>query len=277
MNKRYAEVFKARVDNFISEMSRAKSLYEDLNKKNNLLHAGEYGMYKERTLRELIEFVKPFKYEATDGYVINSHDETSTQCDIILFDKLNTPLINFGDRFQFIPAESVAAIGEVKSVLSKNDFIETVIKLSKNKGICKPSSDYISNNKTFKAELFSPFTFLICDSISGINDSYTYKELIKDLAERYKKEGIDVNNYFNIIISLSDKKAFGYRTSKKYVDPFVDLGSKIYYPIRFGDLMNGSIVDCDDKYTLIREFAYALSNSLHQRPVYFPDTTDYLW
>ena len=198
MNKRYKEVFKSRVDNFISEMSRAKSLYEDLNKKNKLLHAGEYGMYKERTFRELIEFVKPFKYDATDGYVINSYDETSTQCDIILFDKLNAPLISFGDRFQFIPAESVAAIGEVKSILTKKDFIDTVIKLSKNKEICKPSLDYISNNKTFKAELFSPFTFLICDSISGINNQYTYKELIKDLVERYRIENIEVNNYFNI-------------------------------------------------------------------------------
>lgn len=277
MNKRYIEVFKTRVDNFISEIGRSKSLYEDLNKKNNLLHAGEYGMYKERTLRELIEFIKPFKYETTDGYIINSHNETSTQCDLILFDKLNTPLINFGDRFQFIPAESVAAIGEVKSTLSKNDFFETAIKLSKNKGLCKPSNEYTEVTANFNKELFSPFSFIICDSISGINEKYTFKDLIKELAEIYKSEGIDVNNYFNIIIVLSDKKAFGYRTSKEYQDPNVPEGTKIYSPIRFGDVMNGSIVYCTDHYNLIREFATALSSSLHQRPIYFPDPVDYLW
>jgi len=129
MNKRYFKIFKIKVDNFIMEMDSAKSLYEDLSKKNKLIHSGEYGMYKERSLKELIKFIIPFKYETTDGYIINSTDETSTQCDLILFDKLNTPLIEFGNRFQFIPAESVAAIGEVKSTLSKNEFIETAIKL----------------------------------------------------------------------------------------------------------------------------------------------------
>src|SRR3546814_566348 len=112
MNKRYFHIFKIKVDNFITELDRAKSLYEDLLKKNNLIHAGEYGMYKERTFRELIKFIVPYKYEITDGYIINSSDETSTQCDLILFDKLHTPLIEIGNRFQFIPVESVVAIGE---------------------------------------------------------------------------------------------------------------------------------------------------------------------
>ena len=34
MNKRYWEIFKIKVDNFILEMDRAKNLYEDLSKKN---------------------------------------------------------------------------------------------------------------------------------------------------------------------------------------------------------------------------------------------------
>ncbi len=172
MNKRYFEIFKTKVDNFISEMKRSKSLYEDLEKKNKLLHSGEYGMYKERTFQELIEFIKPFKYETTDGFIINSYNETSTQCDLILFDKLNTPLIEFGGRFQFIPAESVAAIGEVKSVLSKQDFIETAIKLSKIKELCKPSKQFAEIFTDDNTELFPPFSFILCDSIMGISEKY---------------------------------------------------------------------------------------------------------
>lgn len=277
MNNRYFEVFKIKVDNFITEMDRSKSIYEDLTKKNKLLHSGEYGMYKERSLNELIHFIVPFKYEITDGYIINSFDETSTQCDLILFDKINTPLIQFGNRFQFIPAESVGAIGEVKSTLTKKDLIETAIKLSKNKALCKPSTQFAEINTNYNQELFSPFSFIICDGITGINEEYTFKDLIKDLAIRYREEGIDVNNYFNIIISLSDNKAFGYRTSREYTEPNIAEGTKIYYPKRFGDMMNGSIVNCANHYNLIREFASALSGSLHQRPVYFPDPVDYLW
>jgi len=101
--------------------------------------------------------------------------------------------------------------------------------------------------------------------------------LIKELAKRYQEEAIDVNNYFNIIICLSLKKAFGYRTSVEYKNPNVPEGTKIYYPIRFGSVMNGSIVDCADHYNLLREFASSLAQSLQQRPNYFPDPVDYLW
>lgn len=277
MNNRYFEIFKTKVDNFISEMDSSKSLYKNLENKNKLLHPGEYGIHKERTFKELLKFVKPFKFDATDGFIINSHNETSTQCDVILYDKLNTPLIEFGNRFQFIPAESVAAIGEIKSVLSKEDFIETAIKLSKNKAICKPSKQYTQIFPNYDAELFPAFSFILCERITGINEKYTFKNLIVNLANRYKDEGIDTNNYFNIIISLSDKKAFGYRTSKEYTKPNISEGTKIYYPKRFGDIMNGSIVDCADQYNLMREFATALSSSLDQRPRFFPDPVDYLW
>lgn len=277
MNKRYFEIFKIKVDNFLNEMNSAKQLYEDLSKHNKLLHAGEYGMYKERSLKELIEFIIPFKYKLTDGYIINSFDETSTQCDLIIFDKLHTPLIQFGDRFQFITAESVLAIGEVKSILSKEELIKTAIKLSTNKSLCKPSKEFPEFNKDYKEELFAPFSFIICDKIIGINEKYSFKDLIKDLDLRYKKENIDVNNYFNIIISLSDKTAFGYRTSKEYTNPNISEDTKIYYPKRFGDIMNGSIVSCADNYNLIREFAVALSGNLSQRPEYFSDPVEYLW
>ena len=277
MNKRYLEIFKIKVDNFVTELESAKSLYEDLSKKNKLIHSGEYGMYKERTLRELIEFIVPYKYKITDGYIINSSDETSTQCDLILFDKLNTPLVEFGNRFQFIPVESVVAIGEVKSVLTKNEFIETLIKLSKNKQICKPSTEYAKLNPNCKLELFVPFSFIICDNITGITENYTFKDLIKDVEKRYKEEDIEVNNYFNIIICLSQLKAFGYRTSCEFKNPDVPEGTKIYYPFRWGNIMNGSIVNCCDKYNLLREFASSLAQYLDQRPKYFPDPVDYLW
>ena len=279
MNKRYYEIFKIKIDNFITEMNQSKSIYEDLSKKNKLIHPAEYGMYKERTLKELTKFILPVKYEITDGYVINSFDETSTQCDLILYDKINTPLIEYGDRFQFIPAESVVAIGEVKSVLTKNDFIKTAIKLAKNKKLCKPSEHYCEINNGYNEELFAPFSFIICDYITGINDNFTFKDLIKELAEEYRKEGLNVNNYFNIIISIEDKKAFSYKTPKEYIkgDITIPINTKIFYPKRFGDIMNGSIVGCANHYTLFRELASSLTSSLEMRPQYFADPREYLW
>lgn len=277
MNNRYVEIFKIKVDNFLTEMDSSRKLYEDVSKHNNLLHAGEYGMYKERSLREFLKFIIPYKYEITDGYLINSLNETSTQCDLIVFDKLNTPLIEFGNRFQFIPVESVGAIGEVKSVLSKNEFFDAVIKLSKTKAICTPSEESVRLNPLHKKELFSPFAFLICDEVKGINNDFTFNDLVKDLAKHYSDEKIAVNNFFNIIICLSQNKAIGYRTSQALENPDVVEGTKIYYPHIWGMDMNGSIVNCADQYTLLREFATALSSNLHHRQMSFPDPGTYFW
>jgi hypothetical protein len=278
MNSRYFDVFKIKVDNFLTELKGAKSLYEDLTKKNNLIHPGEYGMYKERTLQELVKFIVPYKYQLTDGYIINSYNETSTQCDLILYDKLNTPLVEFGNRFQFIPVESVAAIGEVKSTLSKRELIEALIKLAKIKQLFKPSEEATKFGLTTnQLELFVPFTFIICDDITGINDEYTFKHLIKDIAHGYTSAGIEPAHFFNIMICLSANKAFSYRTSQEFNDPHVPEGTKISYPIRWNMMMNGSIVNCDNSYTLLREFATSISHHLNQRPHSFPDPVDYLW
>jgi hypothetical protein len=72
-------------------------------------------------------------------------------------------------------------------------------------------------------------------------------------------------------------KAIGYRTSCDFNNPDVPEGTKIYYPFRWGNVVNGSVVNCADKYNLIKEFASSLAQSLNQRGEYFPDPVDYLW
>ena len=61
---------------------------------------------------------------------MNSFDEVSTQCDLVIFDGSNTPLIEDSRNKRFFPVESVAAIGEVKSKLSKHDFLSALSKLA---------------------------------------------------------------------------------------------------------------------------------------------------
>lgn len=54
----------------------------------------------------------------------------SHQCDIVIYDALQTPLVESQFSQMFYTIESVAAVGEIKSVLSKQAFKETINKLA---------------------------------------------------------------------------------------------------------------------------------------------------
>ncbi|PWS32628.1 DUF6602 domain-containing protein [Pedobacter paludis] len=277
MHNRYFEIFKIKVDNFINELARSKALYENLANTNKLLHAGEYGMYKERSLHQLIDFITPYGYQVTDGFIINSYNETSTQCDLIIFDKIKTPLIEFGNRFQFLPVESVAAIGEVKSTLSKKDFIEALVKLTSIKKLFRPSESFLKHNSGFSQENFAPFVFLICDSVTGINDDYTFNDLVKDAIKSYQENNVEKCDYHNIAVLIHQNKTLSYNMPLDFCKANNLKQEKTYQPIWQNHLMNHTVNDCQDHYNLLRELATGLSNSLKMRKLFYPDPVDYLW
>ena len=61
-----------------------------------LFHPLEYGMYKERCIKELLSFVSSKSVGISDGFLITSKNSVSTQCDIVMYDKDTIPLIDNG-------------------------------------------------------------------------------------------------------------------------------------------------------------------------------------
>lgn len=62
----------------------------------------------------------------SDGFVITSGDQISTQCDIIVYNSNVSPFIAEGIARMF-PAEEVRMIGEIKSTLYRQYFIDDLI------------------------------------------------------------------------------------------------------------------------------------------------------
>ena len=116
-------------DDFCDE---ARSLFFD-EKKRKLIHPGEFGNYRERITRQFLSYFLPSRFSMNDGFVLNSSGEVSTQCDIVIYDSEETPAIQTDQLQRFYPIETVYAVGEVKSVLSLNDFEEALQKLMKTK------------------------------------------------------------------------------------------------------------------------------------------------
>ncbi len=123
-------IIEQKVDVFASLFGNdANKLFK---RENKLIHPLEYGMYRERCAKELLELVCNRNIAISDGFLISSENNVSTQCDIIMYQKNTMPVIDNGIT-NFFPVEIVKCIGEVKSTLSKSDLKKALGKMANNK------------------------------------------------------------------------------------------------------------------------------------------------
>ena len=156
----------------------------------------------------MIRKIIPGRLEIGDGFIFTSSGKVSTQCDIIIYDKNNCPLIENNNKQRFFPIECVVAIGEVKSNLTKSELKDALLKLQNNK---KLRSEISFNNPYVFCDgeqtTFNPvenpkdqiISFLICNRINKCD----FHELVNEMDKIYN---CDRNYYLrhNLILSVTD-------------------------------------------------------------------------
>lgn len=205
-NKIFQEIFKQRVEIFKTDFSQIsqKLFYDESTKK--LIHPGEFGMYRENICKEFLKYIIPFKLEIDSGFIINTNGKISTQCDLVLYDKGSTPIIRSLEYQKFFPIETVSGIVEVKSILSKTDLKEALIKLANTKILRDDidNSDMISlsGRPTLKFDPINNiqdqiYSLLICNKLDFELESLVddFKNIYGDIEQRY---------WHNMILSLED-------------------------------------------------------------------------
>ena len=142
----------------------------------------------------------PKQFEISSGFVINSENSITTQCDIIIYDKYRTPQIESLEKQKFFPIETVAAVGEVKSDINSaadiNSYLEKLANVKKMRAeIKKPRpyyhplpGDYNPSTNPYD----NVFTFLICKKFNF----NTFQNFINYNAEQKHKH--------NLVLSLED-------------------------------------------------------------------------
>lgn len=55
-------------------------------------------MYRERIVSDLLKPFLPSRLAVGTGFIITHQNKQSTQCDLIIYDKENTPVIENGDQ-----------------------------------------------------------------------------------------------------------------------------------------------------------------------------------
>ena len=93
-------------------------------------HAGSKGTIRENNLRNfLAEGRLPSKYGLGSGEVVGRVRDTSRQCDVIVYDKLNGVTLLYDESVQVFPIDCVYGMIEVKSALSKAEFLDALEKI----------------------------------------------------------------------------------------------------------------------------------------------------
>jgi len=252
------------------------------NQENKLFHPGEYGMYKEACLRNLLSTILSRKEAVSDGFIITSRDNHSTQCDILIHNASTMPLIDAGVA-KFFPVEDVYAIGEVKSNLGKSDAVKALRKLSKNKMLVDDRINKKYSTNFLHEDTIS--TFLVCNKFEFDIIILNFEEIYKDIKRKY---------WHNFILSLEDGLFFYKIVSEKMPAKlqmrFRDAGMATQYDFQYPEFMfrskegtlhydaelSACLPEQDKKYNHILKFLAALKDTVDMAPRYSFDSITYL-
>lgn len=183
-NRVFDTILKRNIKNFVATfVEDSDSIFYD---KETLIHPGEYGKYRENSLKDLLKFFT--KYKIADGFIITDKNSISKQCDIVIYDNEDLPMLE-NNNTQFFTIESVIAIGEVKSTLTFTDFKKTLIKLAKNAMLFEESQSTIKK-KGHGDEHDTPITFLVCKNIKFDISNPRFDEIYEGIDRKYWHQGI---------------------------------------------------------------------------------------
>lgn len=190
----YLTLINRKIETFIKTYGDdADSIYK---RDGKVIHPGEYGVYRERSLKQLLERCLRKAFSIGDGFVINKFNEISTQCDVVIFDT-NSDTISIDGVNTFYPVEVVYSIGEVKSTLNKSTLKEALRKLAKIKMTASYLDKYATDKARRQLDQVLPVTFLLCKNIEDFNsiDSEYLDDVYKDYSLSFRH---------NIILSIDD-------------------------------------------------------------------------
>jgi hypothetical protein len=93
---------------------------------SNLNHTYLIGRVREIMIQNLIRPLLSSRFDISTGKITDSNGNHSTETDIIIYSKELIPPLMFTSDFGLIPKESVFAVIEVKSKLTKDEIRKTI-------------------------------------------------------------------------------------------------------------------------------------------------------
>lgn len=168
-----------------------------------LIHPGEFGTYRENSVKQLLRLFLPGQLEIGSGFIITNRDDVSTQCDIIIYDKLSNAIVESNLEQKFFPIECVVAVGEIKSDIGSASKLNSYLNgLASIKMLREKSREQEVKRRINIKAPYDPkqipydqiFTFLLCNKFD-FNFSVDKIKYPLTVADRFKH---------NLILSAND-------------------------------------------------------------------------
>jgi hypothetical protein len=106
-------------------------MHADFKASAQVAHRGSKGTIRENILRKFLEEGRlPSKYGLGSGEIVGRIKDTSRQSDLIIYDKIDGVTLLYDEHTQVYPIDCVYGIIEVKSGLSKTEFIDALDKIA---------------------------------------------------------------------------------------------------------------------------------------------------
>ena len=112
------------------ESTQAKMVGEFSAIRKALDHSVTMGNETEIAWRAFIGQILPTRYHVCDGFVVDARGLRSDQIDIIVFDRHYSPPLFQSGNVQYVPAEAVYAVFEVKQRIDKHTLRQASAKVS---------------------------------------------------------------------------------------------------------------------------------------------------
>nr|WP_063572049.1 DUF6602 domain-containing protein [Luteibacter rhizovicinus] len=187
---------------------------------NRLHHSGEFGRYRENLIGSLLAAFMPARLAVGSGFLASATGERSTQCDIVLYDRDQTPCIEVAGGRVMYPVETSVAVGEAKSVLSIPELKEALQALMETKRMratmpiysaaVAPVSAFFLYSSGVKVipeatEQQNLVTFLVCERITWRKGREPCNGGLPDLLDEINDRNIDdFHLRANFVLSLED-------------------------------------------------------------------------
>jgi Domain of unknown function (DUF6602) len=161
-------------------------------------HYGDKGESRELLLREFLEEHLPRRYGVTKGEIVTRAGDQSHSADVIVYDAVNCPVLYSGAT-TVLPVEGVYGIIEVKSTMSKGEFVDAARKIEAFKRLAPRDLSVIQTREYVTVHRPSrPFGIAFGYSLG--DNSLT--SLRANFEERHR-EVHDVNFFVNLLVVLA--------------------------------------------------------------------------
>lgn len=231
--------------------------FEDI--QSQVEHAGERGGEREATLREFLKSYLPSKYAVSNGEIVDENLQVSKQCDLVIYDHFNCPLLLAGKDYRVFPSEPVYAVIEVKSVLNLKELkdssekIVSVKKLERENGpiagvvfaytsswkkdpLRKSACYLLDINQNLEPHQYIDLLCILDSGLVHVTDKEGYTRIPKDLSEREMLVWHELTTpvvlwFFIQLLDLLDGQTSSSPDYQKYVNFAFEIGIASVWPL----------------------------------------------